>query len=413
MEITRRQAGDWVELHVKGRLDGYWSSDFKNAINELIHGGTHYIRIHLADVTYLSSAGLGVLLAAHKQLTAIRGKLEIANPSAAVKEVLVLSRVDALLGSPEPVARSAEAGVARTAMHYAGEQITFAVFHLNPEARMTCRLLGDPDRLPGCDFGEASCRKLKFPAATLAVGLGAMGSDFADCQGRFGEFLAAAGAAAYLPTDGSNVPDYQLAAGDAVPELHVCYGALCEGPIARLVRFEADLEVGPIALTKLLHGCLDLLKTERIGFVILAETAGLMGAALKRSPALGGAGVDLFTYPQVRDWLSFTAERAYPHSLALIVGIAAQGDGGPLAKFVRPLGREGLVGHCHAAAFSYRPLPRGEIDLRTSVASLFENLTFQGILHLLADERPTVGLGESNLLRGACWFSPLGEVVNQ
>jgi hypothetical protein len=121
---------------------------------------------------------------------------------------------------------------------------------------------------------------------------------------------------------------------------------------------------------------------------------------------------DLFAFPQVRDWLSFTAERAYPHSVALVTGVAAKGDGGPLAKFVRPLGGKDLVGHCHAAAFSYRPLPRGELELHDSVTSLFENLTFQGILHLLADTRPILGLGESEFLRGACWFNPIGGVLD-
>ena len=206
------------------------------------------------------------------------------------------------------------------------------------------------------------------------------------------------------------MPDYQLAVGNAVPEFQICYGALCHGPMSRLVRFEAEAEGGKVPLSELLLGCLDMAKADQIGMVMLAETAGLIGDALRRSPALPAKQGGPFDYPQVRDWLMFTAERAYPRSLALVVGIAARGDGGPLARFVRPLGADGLVGHCHAAAFSYRPLPHGEIDLVSSVASTFENLTFQGILHLLADRRPLVGLGESDFLRGACWFSPIESV---
>jgi len=34
---------------------------------------------------------------------------------------------------------------------------------------------------------------------------GRSGEHFEDCQGRFGEFIAAGGAVAYLPTDGTNV----------------------------------------------------------------------------------------------------------------------------------------------------------------------------------------------------------------
>lgn len=414
MEIIRQQAGAWVELYVKGRLDSYWASDFKSMITELIRSGTHHIRVNLADVNYLSSAGLGVLIAGHKQLVAIRGKFEIVNPSASVKEVMALSRVDTLLATTTaPLTKPVEAPVARTAMHYSRENLSMGVFHLEAETPMTCRLIGNPDLLNQCRFTEADCQRVRFPAASLGVGLGALGADYADCQGRFGEFLAAAGSAAYLPTDGTHVPDYLLAVGDAIPELHVCYAAVCEGPLARMVRFEADEQARSVGLTEVLNGCLEVAQADRIGFILLSETAGLMGAALKRSPALGlGSDTsDLFTYPQVRDWLSFTPERAYPRSLSLVVGIAAKGDPGPLAKFVRPLGKADLTGHVHAAAFSYRPLQRGEIELRENVRSLFESLTFQGVLHLLADQRPLVGLGESQFLRGACWFSPIETVV--
>jgi len=118
-----------------------------------------------------------------------------------------------------------------------------------------------------------------------------------------------------------------------------------------------------------------------------------------------------FAFPGVRDWLSFTVERAHMHSTALVVGVAVRGEPGPLAPLVRPLGKEpSLQGHCHAAAFSYRPLPRGEIELRPTVASLFERQTLQGILHLLADYREAVGLGESEFVRGACWFGSIGKV---
>ena len=31
----------------------------------------------------------------------------------------------------------------------------------------------------------------------------------------------------------------------------------------------------------------------------------------------------------------------------------------------------------------------------------------RAVMHLLEDTRPGAGLGESALLRGACWFAPL------
>src|SRR6202035_4066211 len=103
-----------------------------------------------------------------------------------------------------------------------------------------------------------------------------------DCQGRFGEFLAVAGAAAYLPTDGTNVADYLVATDEQGPELLICYGLLCEGTLTGFTRFEADEEAGRVSFSSLVQGCLDLAEADRIGLVILGESAGLIGAALRR-----------------------------------------------------------------------------------------------------------------------------------
>ncbi len=95
-------------------------------------------------------------------------------------------------------------------------------------------------------------------------------------------------------------------------------------------------------------------------------------------------------------------------STALVVGVVVRSDPGPLAPMLRPLDRaKSLWGHAHAAAFSYRPLPRGELDLRATLTELFEQQSLLGILHLLADHREAVGLGESEFIRGGGWFAPI------
>jgi hypothetical protein len=67
------------------------------------------------------------------------------------------------------------------------------------------------------------------------------------------------------------------------------------------------------------------------------------------------------------------------------------------------------VGHFHAAAFSYRPLKKGDIDLHATVATLFETETLQGVLHLLTDDRETIGPLQSEFVRGACWMGALSQ----
>ena len=41
---------------------------------------------------------------------------------------------------------------------------------------------------------------------------------------------------------------------------------------------------------------------------------------------------------------------------------------------------------------------------------LFESGTIEDVLHLLRDDRPFTGSGESQLFGGACWIGTIGEV---
>jgi anti-sigma B factor antagonist/stage II sporulation protein AA (anti-sigma F factor antagonist) len=408
MEITHQVVGNWTELRVNGRLDAYWSDHFSKAVEEHIRQGAHRLRLDLSAVDFLSSAGIRVLLRSYKQLHAIQGRLTITNPSAAVTKVLELSGLTALLLPPAPAAPSTTELIVTPYARAERGEVSFEVTERDPQARLRCQLVGDPRRLEGCRFTAEDCRHVQLPSTTMGLGVGALGNGFADCKDRFGEFLAVGGAVAYLPTDGSGVPDYLVAREPAVPDLQTCYAIICEGAFAHLARFETRTE--PVPLAELVEGCLELSRCEHAGFVLIAETSGLLGVALKRSPAAGPIENAPFTFPQVRDWLSFSAESLFPRSLALVVGVAGRNVPAAVAPFVRPLSGT-IAGHFHAAAFSYQPLPRGDVDLKATVTSLFEVQTLQGVLHLLNDMNEISVSGHSRFVRGSCWIGPIGEIA--
>ena len=136
-----------------------------------------------------------------------------------------------------------------------------------------------------------------------------------------------------------------------------------------------------------------------------------MGASLQQSLSGSTAAEpaqDLFAFPEVRDWLSFTAEPAFANSTCLVVGFAAGKSRGPGLRLLKPMVPSGeLCGHFHAAAFPYRPLRKGKVDLVETIRPLFETEQVLGVLHLLNDWRELSGAGESRFLRGACWCAPV------
>ncbi len=413
MEITAEISGEAKKIKVKGRLDGYWADHLAKALEEEIHRGAHNLLLDLSEVVFLSSAGIRVLVRYYKQLKEINGFLQVSEASEPVKKVLEISRLTGiLLASESTVAAVATPAVPTPSLHMEMHGAAFDVFPRTLGAKLQHRLLGDPDLLRGCRFRQESCSTVQFPESTFGIGLGALGDSFEECHGRFGEFIAVAGTVAYFPTDGTNVPDYLVAAGASYPDVQVCYGLSCEGQFCKLARFEAKNETGTVTLTQLVESALEIASAEQMGLVIVAESAGLIGAALRRPPTVEAAKNAPFEFPRIREWLSFTTEPAYTRSLALVTGVASRGVEGALAPMLRPLTSDTpIVGHFHAAAFSYRPLQKGRIELTKTVKSLFENQTLQGILHLLSDDRAFAGAGQSQFVRGACWLGPLTGTV--
>jgi hypothetical protein len=92
----------------------------------------------------------------------------------------------------------------------------------------------------------------------------------------------------------------------------------------------------------------------------------------------------------------------------LAAGIASRNSEGPAHARgqLRPIGPN-HTGHFHAAAFRFRPVRKGVIDLRETVTGLFESEQLLGVLHLLYDDRAIVGSPESEFVRGACWIGPI------
>lgn len=418
MEISRRYSRDTVELSVAGRLDGYWSDHLASALDEEIRLGRHHLLLDLSEVVFLSSAGIGVLVKSYNELDSIRGSLSIWKASERVRNVIEICGLDQMLLAKEDVVQGGlriPPPTASLVRHVERAEANFDVYALSAEAGLACRILGDATLIEGCKFSKENCYSMNFPETSFAIGLGALGENFDECRSRFGEFIAVAGAVAYQPTDGTNVPDHLVAAGKSLSHVQVCYGIACEelpaGPFSMLLRFQAG-EGGPVSLTELVDACLEIAESPRLGIVMVAEAAGLVGASLRRSPAQAKEEPGPFEFPQVRDWLSFTAERTHTRSMAVVAGVALRDEAGVMAPVVRPLHSAGSInGHFHSAAFSYHPLQNGKIDLKTTVRKLFERETVEDVLHLLSDDRVIAGAGESEFIRGACWIGPIRDIT--
>ncbi len=413
MQITGTAHAEVFEMKLKGRMDATWSDHVARALAECVRSGQHAIVVDMAEVDYLSSAGIRILVLYARQLTGIQGRLSVVNASSVVRRVLELSGLDQLLFVPAcpaaPPVPAAEASARKVALAESGASAE--VFELDAEAALRLQWHGDSLAWAEGRAQPEPCASVEFPANVIGLGLGALASGEAAQTHQFGEFLTSAGAAVCQPADGSHKPDYLLLQGGLTPAVKIAYGMSADGGFRRLLRFDKGPQQTSLPLSTVVRACLDTLGAETAGLVVVAETASLVGASLQQTaPRQPAASLpqDLFAFPGIRDWLSFTAEAAFVNSTSLIVGFAARSVAGSRLRLLKPLVRSAeLYGHFHAAAFPYRPLRKGRTELVPTIQSLFESEQVLGVLHLLNDWRELSGAGESCLLRGACWCAPL------
>src|SRR5574341_1878577 len=190
MEITSQRVGEFLELHVTGRLDAYWAEHLTKALEEALREGADSIRLDMSSVSYMSSVGIRVLLRFYRQLQRIKGSFVVCNPSDAVKSVLELAGLQVLLAEGPGVEPSPVAAV-RPAVGQKLDRPTaeFQVFELARGATMRCRLIGTPEPLLGCAFAATHCRNVSFAQSALGIGLGAFGNSYDECRGRLGAFV--------------------------------------------------------------------------------------------------------------------------------------------------------------------------------------------------------------------------------
>ncbi|MEM1057947.1 MAG: STAS domain-containing protein [Verrucomicrobiota bacterium] len=411
MDITQQQDGDVLCLKLVGRLDATWSRHVHTAIADCIRDGAHRIELDMEGVSYVSSAGIGVLLAAYKELMAIQGSFAVPRYSEAVKQVIDLAGLGSVLsGQTLPRSTSEAAGGPEQAKveHRESELAHYDIYHLR-ESTLQIELAGQPVHLRHGAFTSAECSRHKFADGVTGLGVGAFGGGYEDCRHRFGEFLAVAGAAATLPSDETSTPDYVMSEGKLVPELNLLYGMLARGKFSKQFRFDPARPDHRVPLTELARLSLDLCGSDLCVLVIVAETASLVGTALQRSPVDQREEESIFEFPKVRDWFSFTAEPAHVGGISLVVGFLSRRFDPEIEPFVRimtsPKHQDIFFGHFHAAAFPYRPLRKGRLELGPTVEALFDGQNLAGVMHLLPDFRDAIGSGESEFIRGAAWVA--------
>ncbi len=393
-----------TDIAAPGRLDGAGAETLSHQLDEAIRAGRYRIRISLRATAFLSSAGIRALLIYRRQLEQLGGSLAVAEASAMSRATLDLSGLASLMDASLPPAASASATPAAPRRAHAN-QLNLEIETLDA-GKLTGVRIGRPELPARPSADNAPLTRLTLAEDFYGVGLGAFGPPD-ECRSRIGELICAAGTAVTRAAD-CKVPDYMISQPRLAPEIHVLYAAGFQGRFAALARFRPDADAADAPLAALLQTLLSANSWPAMGFAIVAEISGLVGAAIIRAPSAAGSGGDFFDFPALRERLEYTAEPEYGRDLAVAVGVAFRdAPSGAWQPFVRPDGADNFFAHIHAAVFAYRALPAGAPDFAAVFRELLEKSQVRAVLHLIHDRRPAAGLGDSRFRHGMVWCGPL------
>lgn len=96
MTIKENKVADGIELVVEGRLDTGTAPQLEAELNKIPKIKMN-LYINLSGIDYVSSAGLRVILLAHKIMLPTGGKMILRSPSAFCMQVLEATGMDKVL----------------------------------------------------------------------------------------------------------------------------------------------------------------------------------------------------------------------------------------------------------------------------------------------------------------------------
>ncbi|HKT61268.1 MAG TPA: STAS domain-containing protein [Gemmatimonadales bacterium] len=419
MNIATTLEGDTgARVRLSGRLDGEAAGQLADSLERLLKDGRRSVLLDMSGVTYLSSPGTLALQQAQQEWAAVRGDLRVTDPSPAAREALASAELlprltDPTAGDGQPVPplpfeHSRDDWRVPTAV---GSRGTYQVTTRLPGSELGCRVYGRPESALRGWIQPADYHEVEFPETSFGLGLGALGTSGAEAAARLGELVAADGAVAHLPTQGAQVPDFDVGLGGRAPKALLVSGFVCRGRFSLLTRFSSASEAEPVPLSEIARVALAGVAGQTAGIVLVAETTGLVGAWLRRSPGVEPTSIHLHLQG-VRDWLGTTPQPIHQGATTIVAGIVSRTPDPLLAPFLRPLaGGDDLFAHFHAVVFTYRPVPQRTVALRPLVTRLYAQQPVRGVLHLIGDDRGAAGAGQSTFRRGLCWSGPVARVA--
>ena len=97
MGVSTERQGNTLIAKTDGRVDGANAREFQSALEEAIDANEQAVILDMEELSYISSAGLRVILLTAKNLRSQNAKFAVCSLSAPIREVFEISGFDKII----------------------------------------------------------------------------------------------------------------------------------------------------------------------------------------------------------------------------------------------------------------------------------------------------------------------------
>jgi len=400
-------------IALRGRLDSFAAKIWQAFLEKNPPQFEQGIVLDLAEVNYISSAGIRILLGLHKLALARGAVLALANLQPYCQSVLEIAG----MAAGWPSFGSLENALAHCRETFQ-ENNLLARWAALETAELACgqvriipgsndsgeiRVLGHIQNVLKACITREDIRSKRFSHTEYSLGLGGLGDRIDDYFTIMGEMITVGGTMVWLPTDGNDTPDFLIPSRDrGEVMIRTGFNASIGGQFNEYFVFESAEPRGT-TMSRLYRELFNLSQSRRsdfhgvLGFAARCEFGEVYGAGVRKATVadFAPANGELITHPSnYAEWFEFDREPRLRNVTGLISGLGADlahglnfYDPAQLGAcfYLNPAnaGTATEMLHNHGVFFSPLPLAERPVSLEKEIRSVVDRGDFVDMRHLL------------------------------
>ncbi|OGV57023.1 MAG: hypothetical protein A2017_17215 [Lentisphaerae bacterium GWF2_44_16] len=412
MEISFRDEDRLLCVILDGRFDAFAAKEMEEKFLQHWKEQTVCVVLDMANVNYISSAGLRIMTAIHKKLKSASGSIALVSLQEYCLQVLEVTGFAQMF----PCYKDLESALSHCREIVKEKKYTenwekleivnslSGKIHITPGSteKAVLEVLGDIRALLHAQIVPEDVYSKLFFETEYSIGLGGLGAKLEDYFHIMGEMLTIGGAMAWLPTDGHDTADMLVPHKDSGKiAINTPYNVKFPHTFNEFMLFESS-EPGGTSLQSLYREIFKLSAKRRpdykgaISMVMRAQMTAVLGSGLKKSPVKDFAppnGKTINHQSNVPDWFKIDSSPLHQDATALICGMGANlledlsnynEDEINRVFYLNPANiaaKTELINN-YAVIFKKLPMPEKPMDIETEVAGVLKDGAFVDMRHI-------------------------------